>query len=609
MNLSDVPFDYFNDDRSAEAALTNLFQEKVLGLDTETTALDPIRGELRLVQFATEEQAFVFDIRYLNKRIRSMIATLMARDHPIKIIHNAKFDLKFTNRSLGVTLFGTIFDTMLAAMVVGQAHVSCEAYYTESYSLEGIAMQYADIFLERKEELQKSDWSKDVLDDQQLQYAARDAIILHTLRHKLIELIKQYQLINAAKLEFESVETVAEMELNGFKLNILRWLEQYDRIVAKREETRIELTNILAPGGIPQKSLFVGAPEKVAINLNSVPQVMDALERLGIELPLIDGKKSTRNHKLKSIQNKHPAISKLITYREEQKACSSYGPNWSQYIDKLTGRIHPSLRQIGADTSRFACSDPNLQQVPKEDGYRTCFEAAEGKTLVWADYSLMELRIAAYLSKDQLLIEAFESGLDFHKYTASLIFNVPYEEVTPEQRNPSKNMNYLVVYGGGPHKLAETMGITVDHAQSIIDMYFNKFIKLREWLEAAGAQAIRDRVSFTISGRRFKFTFNQADKKVAAAVGRKGKNTPIQGSSCDILKRALRLLWLKIHNEQGIKLIFVNHDEIVLEVDVDKPVVAKAKRILKAAMMKAWDEMIPTVPMTLDVHSKNRWHK
>lgn len=158
-----------------------------------------------------------------------MIAALLSREHPIKIIHNAKFDLKFTNRNLGVTLFGTIFDTMLAAMVVSQAHHSCDAVFNQWYSLEDLAMTYCDITLEKKEELQASDWTKDVLSDDQLQYAARDALMLHPIRKKLIELIKEYRLIEAAKLEFESVECAAQVELNGFKLNIMRWLEQCDR--------------------------------------------------------------------------------------------------------------------------------------------------------------------------------------------------------------------------------------------------------------------------------------------------------------------------------------------------------------------------------------------
>jgi len=288
-------------------------------------------------------------------------------------------------------------------------------------------------------------------------------------------------------------------------------------MVVKRDDLKFELWDILAPDGVPQQSLFDGAPTKEPINLNSIPQLIEALQRVGVELPLVDEKPSTRAHKLKGIAYKYPIVSKVIAYREYQKACTSYGPNWSRYIDKLDGRIHASCRQLAADTSRMAFSDPNLQQVPKEDGYRTCFEAEDGNSLVWADYSLMELRIAAYLSGDELLIEAF------------------------------------IVYGGGPHKLAETMGISVEHAQSIIDMYLKKFIKLRNWLEAAGASAIRERFALTISGRRLKFQFNQTDQKVAAAIGRKGKNTPIQGSSCDILKRALRLLWLEIYDKPAIK--------------------------------------------------------
>lgn len=607
MKLSEVPYDYFTDDIAAEAALTTLFQEKVLGLDTETTALDPVRGDLRLVQLATEEQAYLFDCRYLNKRIRSMIGTILARDKPIKIIHNAKFDLKFTSRCLGVKLFGTIFDTMLAAMVVSQAHVSCDAIFNLSFSLEGVAQYYCDIALSQKKELQLSDWSKDILDEEQLQYAARDAWVLLPIRKKLIERIKEYHLVDAAKLEFESVEAVAEMELNGFTLNMTRWMEQHEKTLIRKDELVRELYTILAPGGVPQALLFEGAPVHAPINLNSRPQLIAALENLGIELPKIDEKVTTRTYKLQSIAKQHSVIPKIINYRAIQKAITSYGPNWFRYIDKLDGRIHASYRQIGADTSRFACSDPNLQQPPKKDEYRTCFEAGKGKSLVWADYSLMELRIVAYLSGDELLIEAFRSGLDFHKYTASLIFEVPYDEVTDEQRNPSKNMNYLIVYGGGPHKLAETMSITVDHAQEIIDMYLKKFVKLAAWLENAAAQAVRERVAFTISGRRLKFQYDHRDKKQAAAVSRKGKNSPVQGSSCDILKRSLRLLWLEIAQLDDIKIVHVNHDETILE--VEKKSIAKAKRILKRTMLKAWNESIPNVPMTLDVHSGVRWHK
>ena len=608
MKLNDVPFTYYTDDECAEDSFDTLFGEKVVGVDSETTALDPSRGKLRLVQISTKVHSHVYDFWKLSERTRFLMKELFEAQHPVKIMHHAKFDLKFFQAELGVRRFGTIFDTMLGAMVVSQAQVNCDAIFSFGFDLENLMREYCDVVLEQKKELQASDWNRPFLTSDQIKYAAVDAFVLLPLRKAIIERLKEFHLIDAAKLEFDSVEPVATMERTGFLLNRNRWLKQHKAIVAERDDTAQKLYDILAPGGVPQQTLFEGGPKQVPINLNSRPQLIEAMQKLGIELPTLDdGKITTRTYKLQSISKQHKVIPIIIDYRGLEKAVTTYGANWFRYIDEIDGRIHATFRQIGADTARFAVSDPNLTQIPKEDAYRRCFEAAPGKMLVWGDYSLMELRIVAALAGEEEMIKAFKSGKDYHTMTAATIFDVPFEEVTKEQRGPSKNMNYLVVYGGGPHKLSETMSCSLERAQQVIDGYLKKLKKLATWLDRAAASAVRDRIAKTLCGRTFKFQFNQADKKQAAAVGRKGKNSPIQGTSCDILKRALRLLHDVIADFDDIKLVMIAHDEIVLEVDIKS--VLKAKRILKSVMTQAWTEAITTVPIKVDMNSGKRWHK
>lgn len=608
MKFTEVPYKYYTDSNEAEESLEPLFDEKHVGVDSETTALDPWRGKLRLIQIATEQEAHVYDYWKMSDRVKFLLSELFSAQYPIKVIHHAKFDVRFFRYELGVKKFGTIFDTMLGAMVASQAHYNSDIIFSARFDLASVAREYSEIEMHLKKELQASDWNKVHLTGDQIRYSAFDAFILLPIRKAIVERLKQYHLIDAAKLDFDAVEPVAAMELNGFNMNRKRWLAKHEQTKLECEGVAQKLYSILAPGGIPQRQLFEGAPEHPPINLNSRPQLIAAMQGLGIKLPTLeDGKITTRTYKLQSIARQHTVIPTIIDYRGLQKAKSSYGANWFRYIDEITGRIHADFRLIGADTARMSCTDPNLQQIPKEDDYRKCFEAGPGKTLVWGDYSLMELRIVAALAGEEEMIRAFESGKDYHKMTAATIFGVPFEEVTKEQRDPSKNMNYLVVYGGGPNKLAETMSCTLDRAQQVIDSYLKKLPKLATWLDSAAASAIHNRVAKTLCGRMFRFQFNHKDRKQAAAVGRKGKNSPIQGTSCDILKRALRLLHDEIGDSLTMMLVMIAHDELVLEVDVAQA--TRAKRILKKVMEQAWTEAITTVPIKIDLHSGRRWHK
>src|SRR6266446_2256502 len=374
-----------------------------IGLDTETTDLDPYTSRLRLIQLATPAGVHIIDLNALGngdlskQDAMSSLRYLLSAPRPIKIAHNAKFDAKFIKHNLGVDL-GGIFDTLLASQLIGAGDIE------ERHGLETVASRYLNEVVDKSERL--SNWNFE-LSEAQLEYAARDAAVLLPLREKLIERIKSLDLIQCAQLEFECVMPVVDLELTGFYMNKERWLEQLAIVETRRGELANELQEMMGEG-VAQASLF--GPSRANINLDSQLQVTESLTRLGIPLP-----DSTRNWKLQPLAIQYPVVAKLIEYRTMQKALTSYGQNMIEYINPKTGRLHADFRQIGAPTGRFACTNPNIQQVPHATEYRRCFTGhPEGRRLVIADYSQIELRILAEFSGDQAFIVAFNSGADLH---------------------------------------------------------------------------------------------------------------------------------------------------------------------------------------------------
>ena len=349
--------------------------------------------------------------------------------------------------------------------------------------------------------------------------------------------------------------------------------------------------------GVAQASLF-GAPQ---INLDSQAQVTDALLGLGIPMP-----SSTRAWELQPLAEQYPVVAKLLEYRGVAKAVGSFGENILEFIEPATGRIHADFRQIGAPTGRFACSKPNLQQIPHEEEYRRCFRAPEGKKLVIADYSQIELRILADFSEDKNFIEAFESGRDFHSATAAQVFGIDAEDVTADQRSFAKRLNFGVVYGLGASRFAMMTGLSQTEGENALRRYFSTYPKMDEWLRNQSKNVLTERSARTKSGRLARMSFDVSDRSSVGAAQRYAKNMPIQGTSADILKRALRLLHDGLRGTSG-KLVNIVHDEIIVECDA-----AEAERIsglLESAMLLAGGEFVSTVPIKVDIHIADEWTK
>jgi DNA polymerase-1 len=569
--------------------------QSAIGLDTETTELDPYNARLRLIQLAAPEGVRIVDLGafpngdFAKNEALAPLKRLLAAPRPIKIAHNAKFDAKFIKHNLGVDL-GGLFDTLLASQLVSAGDIE------ERHGLEVVASRYLNESVDKTERL--SNWEFE-LSEAQLEYAARDAAILLPLREKLIERLKSDSLVKCAQLEFECVIPVANIELAGFYLHKDRWLEQLAIIEKRRAELADDLQEVLGKDAA-QQSLF--GPPRANINLDSQQQVTEALNRMGIPLP-----DSTRNWKLQPLAAQYPVVAKLLDYRTVQKALTSYGQNIIEMINPVTGRLHADFRQIGAPTGRFSCTNPNIQQVPHATEYRRCFSGYPAdRKLVIADYSQIELRILAEFSGDRGFIEAFNSGADLHRVTAAEVFNAPLDQVTKEQRDFAKRLNFGVVYGIGAQRFSMLTGLTVPEAENVLRKYFATYRQLDNYLRDAASRAVRERQARTASGRLVRFRYDENDRQQISMTQRNGKNTPIQGTSADILKRALRLLEDDLRGTSA-KIVNIIHDEIVVEVDAGEA--EEVARKVERAMCVAGEEYLKTVPVKVETEIADEWVK
>ena len=574
-------------------AVQSLFAQPAIGLDTETTELDPYTARLRLIQLATPEGVHIVDLdQFSNGKNEALdpLRRLLSAPRPIKIAHNAKFDAKFIKHNLGADL-GGLFDTLLASQLIGAGDIE------ERHGLETVAARYLGESVDKSERL--SNWNLE-LSEAQLEYAARDAAVLLPLRENLIERLRAESLIKCAQLEFECVMPVAEIELTGFYMQKERWLEQLAIVEKRRAQLAEELQEILAEES-SQGSLF-GGPQRADINLDSHQQLTQSLQRLGIPVP-----DSTRNWKLQPLAAQYPVIATLLEYRTVQKALTSYGQNMIELINPVTGRLHADFRQIGAPTGRFSCTNPNIQQVPHSVEYRRCFSGHPvGRKLVIADYSQIELRILAEFSGDQGFIDAFNSGADLHRVTASQVFNVPLDQVSKDQRDFAKRLNFGVVYGIGAQRFSLLTGLSVSEAENVLRKYFATYRQLDLYLRDAANRAVRERQARTASGRLVRFRYDENDRQQVSMTQRNGKNTPIQGTSADILKRALRMLREELQDTSA-RIVNIVHDEIVVETGEEEA--EEIARKVERAMCAAGEEYLQTVPVKVETEIAVEWVK
>jgi DNA polymerase-1 len=405
------------------------------------------------------------------------------------------------------------------------------------------------------------------------------------------------------------------MEYVGVRLNTKGWCRVADRQKQRMFRMQKKISDILAPKGTAM-SLFEELPSfKVTDD-----QIKKRCKELGIQLPVVVNRKTKEPERdkktgdvkvtvsmdaLEPIKDQHPLFPMIIKHAGLKKAWTSYGYNYLDHINPADGRIHPSFKQIGTETGRFACKDPNLQQIPQELIYRRNFISGDGNELGWADYSQIELRILAEMTQDAAMIAAFKSGKDFHTATAASLFGVDINHVTPAQRRLAKDINFGVVYGIGAARFAASAKITVEEAEAILTDYFNTYVSLKAWLDEARRKGAVDREVRTMSGRLFRPKFDDNDRQARSLAERNGMNMPIQGTSADMTKIAMALLKRR---SKGISwMVNVAHDEIITEYKIENREVAT--KLLVDCMVEAGEVFLKTVPVKVELKTGLHWSK
>lgn len=529
--------------------------------------VDPHQARIRLVQLAVENQPVIlvdFDAFDSVADLQPLQWVLM--NDSVKVFHNANFDMKML-RSSGFNVNGQIFDTMIAARLLSQAG---------RVALDEVARTYLDISLPKEE--QASDWSGD-LTDSQLLYAAHDARILLRLRERLKSRLADEALTEVAKIEFDCVRATAEMEYSGMKLDV----DQIDRYRRRVESQRTELQTILYG--------FLGE-----INLASPIQLKAALAKAGVEV------ESTSRRALHFLIDSHPCIPALLTYKKLSTLITSFFNSVPRATSARTGRVHAKYWQLGAATGRFSCSGPNFQQVPRDVEVRRCFIAEGGSKLVIADYSQIELRVAAAISSDQKMIRAYRNGEDLHRLTASLVQNISPENVTQEQRNAAKAINFGLIYGMGPkglmHSAKANYGVEMSlaEAETFKRRYFEAYSGIRAWHRKSGWELKFTDKQRTLCGRRFVW---REPPSFTVFVNRQ-----VQGTAADIAKIALGRLPSALKGTEA-KIIAMIHDEIIIE--VPEANADDAAIILQRTMETSGNEVLRTVPVVAEARIADNW--
>src|SRR5215212_4238558 len=464
--MEELNYMLIEDASEVASACERLSRHAELGFDTETTSLSPFDGRLRLVQLAAPgEPVHVFDLFKLapsgdtaHDPALEPLRRLLAATRPVKVAHNSKFDAKWVRHHLGVELCGEfdsraeskheverggLFDTLLASQLISAGEQE------DRHSLASVAERYLNQSVDKTQQV--SNWGGE-LSAAQLEYAARDAALMLPLRLKLVEALRTAALTRTAQLEFECVTPLAALELTGVYLDQPCWRAKLKEIGRQREELHELLQDELSEEPA-QQSLF--GPVRANLNLDSHVQLTRALKRVlpeGEEIP-----DSTRNWKLEPLAAKYTVVRRILDYRTLQKTLK-FGETLLESVDKgkkdseRNSRIHSHFHQIGAPTGRMSCTDPNIQQVPHAFDMRRCFRAPEGRKLIDADYSQIELRILADFTGDRGFVDAFQSGADLHRTTAAQVFGVKLEEVSKAQRAFAKRLNFGVVYGIGARR-------------------------------------------------------------------------------------------------------------------------------------------------------------
>lgn len=533
----------------------------VIAVDIETTANHFLDGEIRLISVYSP------DLQLVTQEVEE-VASILCDPQVLKIFHNAAFDVTWL-RANGFEVTNYT-DTMVMAQIIHNTTKSAN-------SLKALAFEYLDEIL-NKDKQGSENWLG-VLSEDHRAYALKDAEVTFRLYNVLIELIRSKHLEVVLNREIQALPAIIELNLNGIPFDYSSWEVVLDEMQLEADGLENEI-----------KEHF-NLPELL---LTSPKQLLAAFSTVGIILT------STKEEELSKHESKHPIIAKVCKYKRLKKRITTYGEGLKAKIQP-NGRVYGNWRLIGTDTSRMTCNNPNLQGLPSQA--KQFVQAPEGKTFIVADYSTIELRILAEITRDEKMVQAFTEGEDLHKKTAQGIFNLDsMEQVSPEERQIGKVVNFGLIYGMTSYGLqkritvATGQPISLQQAANFRDNYFKFYPSVLRYQDTM----LKSDVIQTLGGRYWGAGLKALKKGSIARY-----NYPIQGTGAEGMKNALALLLERKSTEW--KLIAAIHDEIVLEVPTDAAYVAK--EVLQNAMQEGMQQLIPSIQIEIDIKICSKWTK
>ncbi len=590
-------------DEAALAKLVKVLQDaERFAFDTETTSLNPMRAELVGLSFAvTPGQAWYIPVghHYLGAPEQLPVATVLnalrpvlTSSKPLKIGQNLKYDMLVSERA-GLNVAEPIFDTMLASYLANSA--------ARSHSMDSLAFELLDYQTLSYHEVvgrgRKQVGFEEVAIEKATTYAAEDADITLRLYEKLQPMLaEQDQEALFHEVEMPLLPVLTAMEKTGIRIDP-------DFLAGLSGEMAEKLGHL-------EKEIheLAGGP----FNIGSPKQLGEVLfERLGLP----KGKKtktgwSTDVEVLNKLAEEHTIAAKILDYRSLMKLKGTYTDALPKLIHPETGRIHTSFNQAVTATGRLSSSDPNLQNIPirTEEGrrIREGFIPSDGCLLLSADYSQVELRILAHMADEPGLKEAFAAGEDIHRRTASEVLGVFPDLITDEQRRRAKAINFGVVYGISAFGLSRQLGINRREAQDFIDRYFERYPRIRTFMDTCIAEAREKMYVTTLLGRRCAIPeIHSKNGAVRGYAERNAINYPVQGSAADIIKVAMVKIAARLDKDDlQAKMLLQVHDELVF--DVPKPELDTVATLVKKEMEGAVDL---TVPLLVEVGSGRNWRE
>ena len=577
---------------------------KVFAIDTETDSLDTVTANIVGISLSTEEETGCYipiNHKYDGcpkqidiKVIIEILGKSIEKNQHKAVGQNLKFDLPILSRH-GIHLEKFYADTMLMSYVLNSTATRHGMDKLAEFYLNYTTVKYKDVTGTASKQINFSAVSIDIASN----YAAEDADITLRLFNRLNDLLKdkptQEKLLT--EIEYPLVHALSRIEMNGAKVD-------KNKLAAHSKELSNKIDDL-------SEQAFKIAGEE--FNLDSPKQLLVILyEKL--KLPILKktpkGQPSTNEETLQRLAEEYEIPKIILQYRTLAKLKSTYTDSLIRIENPVTKRIHTSYQQAVTSTGRLSSTEPNLQNIPIKTAegrrIREAFVPEKGNVLISADYSQIELRIMAHLSKDENLTYAFNNNLDVHSATAAEVFGVNLNDVSQDQRRSAKAINFGLMYGMSAFGLTRQLDIPRAEAQKYLDTYFERYTGVKRYMEETKAQAKEDMFVETIMGRRLYLNeINAANGLRRQAAERAAINAPLQGSAADIIKKAMIDINTFLYKEMPeVKMIMQVHDELIFEAPKKS-----SKEILQIMKKMMEDAVKLDIPLIAEAAIGDNWNE